>query len=299
MSLVSFNDLMAEAESGGYAVGYFESWNMQSLQAVADAAEATKSPVILGFGGIYLADPRVIVKDHLSMYAAVGIEACKSLSVPACLIFNESPRLDLVLDAIDLGFRLVMFSDEDLSLEDETECIRQVVEKAHRASVAVEAEMAPLPGVDGELSTAPDDLRLTDPKQALEFVQLTGIDAIAVNIGQSHLHGRSETRLNFSRLKELREVISIPLVLHGGSSISREDVKEASRLGIRKINVGSVLKRSCFEAVRSACARVDKDYNPYEVIGCGLESDVLTAGRVALQKTVEGLMCLFGSAGKA
>ena len=297
MSLVSFKDLMTEAERGQYAVGYFESWNLESLQAVADAAEVTQSPVILGFSGAYLSHPARLVKERLSLYAALGLEACRQLSVPACLLFNECPRLDWVLEAINLGFGLVMFTDDDLNFEEQLAQVRRVVEKSHQVSVAVEAELTPLPGVEGELLTVPDDMHLTEPAQAGAFVERTGIDALAVNIGQAHLHGRREVRLNLSRLAELKEAVTVPMVLHGASSVNRADLTEAIKLGVRKINVGSVLKRSYFEAMRGACAKVSDDYNPYEVIGSGLDNDILAIGRVALQKTVEDLMRLFGCAG--
>ncbi len=290
---------MAEAERGRYAVGYFESWNLESLQAIGDAADATRSPVILGFSGIYLAHPERIVKEHLSVYAALGVEACQQLSVPACLVFNESPHFDWILEAIGLGFGLVMFTDEDLSFEDQLNRVCQVVKKAHRFSVAVEGELTPLPGMGGELPVAPYDLHLTDPVQASAFVERTGVDALAINVGQAHLHGHSELYLNLAKVAELRKAVPVPLVLHGASSIRRADLKEAIRLGIRKINVGSVLKRSYFEAMRSATMEVDEDYNPYEVVGSGLDGDVLAAGRIALRKVVEDLMRLFGSAGKA
>jgi fructose/tagatose bisphosphate aldolase len=163
----------------------------------------------------------------------------------------------------------------------------------------VEGELTSLPGVGGELAAAPDKMCLDDPGLARAFVEETGVDAFAVNIGQAHLHGRSRVRLNLDRLAELRKAVSVPLVLHGATSVSRSDLKEAIQLGLKKINVGSILKRSYFEALRRACSSVGEDYNPYEVVGSGLQRDVLTAGRVALQKTVQELMTLFGSAGKA
>ena len=299
MSLVGFTDLMKEAERSEYAVGYFESWNLESLQAVADAAEFMRSPVILGFSGIYLPHPLRQAKETLSTYAALGRDACRTLSVPSCLIFNESPHFDWVTEAIDLGFGLVMYTDETLCLEEQSRRVRRIVEKAHPLGVAVEGELTSLPGVGGELVAAPDTMCLDDPGLARSFVEETGVDAFAVNIGQAHLHGRSRVRLNLARLAELRKALSVPLVLHGATSVSRSDLKEAIRLGLKKINVGSILKRSYFEALRRACSSVGEDYNPYEVVGSGLQKDVLTAGRVALQKTVQELMSLFGSAGRA
>ena len=290
---------MEEAEAGGYAVGYFESWNLESLLAVADAATAVRSPVLLGFSGIYLPSTEGRVKGRLLPYAALGTEVCRQLPVPACLVFNESPYFDWVQQAIDLRFGLVMFSDENLRPQDQQQFVRQIVEIAHRASVAVEGEIESLPGLSSTLSDVPEDLRLTDPEKARAFVELTGVDALAVNIGQAHVHGRSEVRLSLSRLAELRREVPVPLVLHGGTSIYRPDLLEAIHLGVRKINIGSVLKTSYFEAVRNACQKVDSDYNPYDVVGSGLDKDVLAAGRAALKKTVEDLMLQSGSAGKA
>jgi ketose-bisphosphate aldolase len=292
MPLASFVDLMADAERGGYAVGYFESWNMESLLAVCDAAEATHSPVVLGFSGIYLPHPARVVREPLSLYAALGLEAIRGLSVPACLVFNESPDIDWVLEAIGCGFGLVMFSDETLAFDRQVELVRRVVGVAHDTGVAVEGEAGSLPGVGGELSTLPDDLHLTDPDRAQNFVEQTGVDAFAVNVGQAHLHGRRQVRLNLARIVDLKQSLKVPMVLHGASSVDRTDLNAAIRLGIRKINVGSALKSVYFEAVRRAIERVGDSYNPYEVVGSGLAGDILTAGRVALQKMVEDWMIL-------
>ena len=294
MPLVSFNELMTHAERGGCAVGYFESWNLESLLAVCDAAEATHSPVLLGFSGIYLTHPARVVYAPLSLYASLGLEAIRGLSVPACLVFNESPDFEWVLEAVKHGFGLVMFSSENLGFGEQVERVRQVVQAAHKAGAAVEGEAVALPGVGGELSALPDNLRLTDPDRARHFVERTGVDAFAVNIGQAHLHERRRVRLNLTHLTKLKQALNVPLVLHGASSVDRLDLIEAIRLGIRKINVGSALKRVYFEALRQAAAQAGQDYNPYEVIGSGLAGDVLTAGRLALQKTVEEWMMIIG-----
>jgi fructose/tagatose bisphosphate aldolase len=299
MPLVSFHELMAAAAQGSYAVGYFESWNLESLLAVADAAEAMRSPVLLGFSGINLPDPRRVVREPLSVYAAAGLDICRSLSVPTCLVFNESPYIEAVREAIRLGFGLVMFSDEDSSYASQVAQVHQVVEEAHRVGVAVEGEPASLPGVGGELTDMPNDLRLTDPDQACAFVEATGVDALAVNVGQAHLHGRREVRLNLDHLAKLQAAISKPLVLHGATSVNRDDLRAAIALGIRKINVGSLLKRTYFEAMREACLQAGAEYNPYEVLGSGNDKDVLVKGRVAMQKAIEALMHIFGSANKA
>jgi fructose-bisphosphate aldolase, class II len=299
MPLVPFRDLMADAAAGGYAVGYFESWNLESLLAVADAAEAARAPVILGFSGIYLPHPLRRVRDRLAPYAAMALAVCEGLSVPACLLFNECPHEDWVGAAIDAGFNLVMFSDERLTGDAAIGPVRRLVAKAHAKRAAVEAELAPLAGVAGHLD--PGSLHkpcLTDPGEGRDFLAATGIDALAVDVGQVHLHGRRMVRLDLDRLAALAE-LPVPLVLHGASSIEADDLRAAIGLGVRKINVGSRLKQSYFAALRNACAETPAAANPYEVIGSGLAADVLVAGRLALQAEVERLMRLFGSAGRA
>jgi len=299
MTLVTFDDMMARAEEGQYAVGYFESWNLESLLAVANAAEATHSPAILGFSGIYLPHPGRIVQDPPQAYAALGSAVAEQLTAPACLLFNESPYLERVMEAIGLGYGLVMYSDDSLDVETLIEKVKLLVKKAHQMGAAVEGEAAALAGVAGRLAEIPADPGLTDPAVARSFVEQTGVDAFAVNIGQSHLHGRKAVRLNLDLLAELRQTLSVPLVLHGATSVDRADLAAAVRLGIRKINVSSKLKQAYFETMRQACAEVTDDYNPYEVIGSGLKADLLSLGRVAMQGAVEEFMHLFGSAGRA
>jgi len=163
--------------------------------------------------------------------------------------------------------------------------------------------MQALPGVAGSLKGwEPDldgNLQYTHPENARQFVQNTGIDALAINIGQVHLHGRQTVSLNFDCLNRIREVVRVPLVLHGASSVDLSELTRAAQEGIRKINVGSVLKQTYFEAMRRASIQVTSDANPYEIIGAGMNTDVLTVGRLAMQDKVEDLMRRFGSAGMA
>ena len=133
---MTFTRLMEDAERRGYAVGYFESWNMESLLAVADAAEAVRSPVILGFSGIALPHPARAVKEHLADYFALGAAVCDRLPVPACLLFNESARFDWVEEAVRLGFGLVMFTDEELPYVDQVAQAGRAARIAHAAGSA-------------------------------------------------------------------------------------------------------------------------------------------------------------------
>jgi fructose/tagatose bisphosphate aldolase len=299
MPLVAFRDLMADAARHRYAVGYFESFSLESLLAVTDAAEAERSPVILGFSGIYLPHPARQVRDRLAPYAAMGLAVCRDLNVPACLLFNECPHADWVEVAIGLGFSLVMFSDDALDDRGTVAMIARMADLAHARGAAVEAELAALPGVGGDLDPSTEvDVRPTDPVSARRFIAATGIDALAVNIGQMHLHGRRLVRLDLERLRALA-ALPVPLVLHGATSIAPRDLQAAVEIGVRKINVGSSLKQAFLGALREACCAVPEDSNPYECIGSGLDNDVLVAGRRAMAAEVGRTMRLFGSSGRA
>ncbi len=299
MGIVSFTSLMEDAARHGYAVGYFESWNMESLLAVSDAAEATGSPVILGFSGISLPDPARTRPERLADYFALGDAVAARLSVPACLLFNESADVQWISEAVRLGFGLVMFSDDHCGPAELMARTRQVAELAHASSSAAEGEPDSLPGIAGDLSRLPSDRRLTDPAEAREFVRQTGVDCLAVNVGQAHLHGRRQVRLDLDRLSRIHAEVEGPLALHGATSLLPADLQEAVRRGVRKVNVGSVLKKTFFETLRASSAAAGEAYNPYEVLGSGRSRDVLQAAREALGNIVEEYMRLLGSSGKA
>jgi len=299
MPFVPFKELMDDAKDRQYAVGYFESWNLESLLAVCDAAEAMKSPVIIGFSGIDLPRYERVVKNTLSIYATLVKEACSKLSVPVCTIFNESPYFNLVMESIDYKFGLVMLTNDEISFEEQIKQIKMVVNKAHANSVAVEGEIEAPSGLGESLSSIPKEINITNIDSAKSFTERTGIDSFAVNIGQVHTIGDEKAHLNFSHLKKLKEIISVPLVLHGASSVHSTDIIEAIKLGIRKINVGKILKQTYFEALKSEIVKINNDYDPYKVVGSGLDSDVLNSARIELQKEIEELMKLFGSKGKA
>ena len=299
MAETSFSELMKDAEEGKYAVGYFETWTMESLEAAADAAEKCGSPVILGFSGICLPHPERVRTDDLSHYASLLQSVVSSLKVPACTIFNESADYEWVLRSIELGFDCVMFTDPVLTFQEQLDAVAAITDKAHQHNAAVEGEVGPLPGAGGEFVEEGTGIHESDVARDVQFAEETGIDAFAVDIGQEHVHGRRDIHLDFQRLKALRQKITIPLVLHGASSVPKKELEQAISFGIRKINVGSSLKRVYFEAMRAAAVGAGDEYNPYEVIGSGLEQDVLMQGRLALERKIVEFMNLFGSAGRS
>lgn len=299
MPLVDFKELMTDAGKRRYAVGYFESWNLESLLAAYDAAEKLRSPIILGFSGIFLTHYDRVIKDPLKLYASLADEACRQIKVPACSIFNESPKLDEVLDAIDMGYKMVMFTDERLSFEKQVEKVSIVVKKAHKKNVAVEGELASLPGIGSELTELPDDLKFTTPESAINFINQTNVDSLALNIGQAHMHGKREIRLKLDALVEIKKKVKIPLVLHGGSYINPDDIKNAIEIGIRKINVGSILKKVYFQKIKETVKNLSLSSNPYDIVGSGFKNDIHTKARLAVQAVIENFMIQYGSNNKA
>ncbi|MHB1276034.1 MAG: class II fructose-bisphosphate aldolase [Candidatus Humimicrobiaceae bacterium] len=298
MSNVSIKELMEDAQKRSYAVGYFESWDLESALAVAKAAENKRSPVIIGFSGIYLPSSERVFKSDLKIYADMAIKITQLINVPSATLFNESPYLDSILECIDLGFDLVMYTDKNISYEKQKENIIKVVKKAHLNEVAVEAEIASLPGAGEFISQKPDNFKYTEAVTAKNFVEETQIDLLAVNIGQAHLHGRQKVRLNIDRLKEIKKEVKIPLVLHGMSSVNEEDVKESIKNGISKVNISSLLKQEYFESIKNDILKLNRDINPYLVIGSGFKQDINTRACIKVQEIVEKIMVLLGSAGK-
>jgi fructose/tagatose bisphosphate aldolase len=288
---------MTDARRGRYAVGYFESWNLDSIMAVADAAERMRAPVVLGVSGIYLPHPQRKVRDPLSHHAAIGLDVCRRLSVPACLLFNESPHLNWVHAALELGFNLVMFRDHGLTRALQIQVTQGLVSSARQYGVAVEAEPHPLEGAEGDAKPKANG-RLIEKRDAAEFIERTGVDAIVVTIGQCRCQAQHRARLDLRRIAELGR-LPVPLVLNGATSIDRDDLRAAVESGIRKINVGGLLKQVYFQALREACVQVGADDEPHEIVGSGLENDVLVTARLAMQNAVESWMELIGSAGKA
>ena len=288
---------MADAENGGYAVGYFESWNLESLQAVIEAAEELRSPVIVGFSGMHIPDARRSVDERLEIYAAMGLAACKTSSVATAMIFNECPHTEWLEKAVALGFNIVMFADETLTTQQLWRRVRETVVMAG-GRAAVEGELQALPGVAAGLATKPAAVSVTGPDEAARFVEQTGVDSLAVSLGQAHLHGRAKLELDLDRLAAIRGRVGVPLVLHGATSVDDGSIQAGIRIGLRKINVGSALRRAFFAGVKSKIAQIGEDYNPYEVLGSGRGDDLMLAGKLAMKSVVKEKILLFGSAGQ-
>jgi ketose-bisphosphate aldolase len=294
MPLTPINELVQNAREHRYAIGYFESWNIESLQGVLDAAEATRSPIIIGFNGEFLSHPDRKQFERLDCYAGLGKAAATSASVPCGLIFNECADDAWVRDAVLTGFNLVMPADPLATDEDYRHRVAALTEFAHRHGVAVEAEVGRLPS---GLAEAPHHRCLTDPELAARFVRDTGIDLLAVSVGNVHVLIKGEQELDLDRLAQICREVAIPLALHGGSGISATSLRKAVALGVTKVNYGTYLKQRYLSAVRASVA-ADLD-NPHQLLGMGGDRDVMVAGRLAVRDAVLERIGLLGCCGKA
>jgi ketose-bisphosphate aldolase len=295
MPLQPIGPMMRRALEGRYAVGYFESWNLESLQGVIDAAEETRSPIIIGFNGDFLSRPTRRAAERLDWYAALGRAAAEAASVPCGLIFNECPRDDWVRAAIEGGFNLVMLADPEALTDEYTRRVAELARLAHARGVAIEAELGELPC--GASGGPPHGGSATDPESAAAFVAATGVDLLAVSVGNVHIMTSGQAGLDLDRLAEIRRRVDIPLVLHGGTGIAADALREAIALGVAKVNYGTYLKRRYLEAVRAAIGVDGPD--PHRLLGIGGPEDILVTGRRAVRDAVLDRIGLLGCCGKA
>src|ERR1044072_2392280 len=192
MPLQSIDQLMANARRQNYAVGYFESWSLESVQGVIDAAEQTRSPIIIGFNGEWLAERAGASTEELKLYAAMGRAAAEQADVPVGFIFNECPNDAWVEQAIGAGFNLVMPADPNAPLEDYTRRVKRLTALAHSRQVAVEADFEA------------DDLDTgAYADGAVKFVTETGVDLLAVSVGNEEIKLQGRAPLDLSRLEAL------------------------------------------------------------------------------------------------
>jgi len=280
--LVPFKELLSDAKQNHYIVGYFESWDTYSLEAVINAAEAQNSPVIIGFGG-HTMNFDWFTDMGIEILGAMGLQAARNSRVPVSFLLNEAPDIPLAIKGIKSGFNAVMPDFESVSFDEKIAYTKQLVEIAHASGVGVEGELGELPDAGDQL-TQPADT--TQPDNAAEFVRLTGVDALSISVGNVHLQTESHTRLDIDLIRRIHEAVGVPLVLHGGSGISDDEVGEISKIGVAKINVGTCLKKAFIDGMRAYFAEYSELDQVHLRIGCRNDLDIMLAGQEAMQTEV-------------
>jgi len=292
MPLVAFAELLNDARRGGYAVGYFEAWDGYSIEAVLDAAELERSPVILGFGCLLL-DQEWLDGGGIETLGALGRVVAERSRVPVSLLLNEAHTVEHALRGIEAGFNAVMLASSD------AEAITSLARVAHGRAVAVEGELGLLPDGNPEGEIDASHASLTDPDLAAAFVAATNVDALAVSVGNVHTLEANTAEIDLERLAEIERAVEVPLVIHGGTGFPAEAVPAAIARGVAKFNVGTTLKRAFLEGLSESVGSLSEGASPHDLIGSHKRSDLLEAAKPRLVEKVRSLTRLYGSAGRA
>ena len=286
MPLISLADGLAHAREHRYALGAFNVLDSHFLRALFAAAKQERSPFIINIAEVHF---KYVSLE--SLVEAVKFEAARH-DIPVVLNLDHGLHFEAVVRALRLGFSSVMFDGSTLSYEENIRQTREVVKMCHAVGVSVEAELGAVGGDEGgALYGHADEAFFTDPQLAREFVDKTGIDALAVAIGNAHGKYKGEPKLDFDRLAAIRAAAGIPLVLHGGSGISDADFRRAISLGIHKINFYTGMSQAALGAIETQITQRDARYDSFAELLMAVERDI--ASVVAQQ------MQVFGSAGRA
>jgi ketose-bisphosphate aldolase len=283
-AFVGLSELLKDAADRHYAVGAFNFCNAETAQAVVETAVAMRSPVIMMIG------PGEFPLLGVRAAADIAKSAARDAGVPVCLHLDHAYEYELVAECIDAGFPSVMIDASRLPFEENIALTSRVIEIAKARGVDVEAELGAVGRVDDCAVEGGSAECLTSPSEAAEFCDRTGVDALAVAIGNAHGIYTQRPELDFVRLQEIRDATGVPLVLHGGSGTPLEQLQRSIEIGVSKVNVASELSRAYLAAVTKGVADAE---------GKAWYGTVLTDAKAAVAAVVADWMNKLGSAGMA
>lgn len=284
MALVTVKTLLDAAEKGGYGVGAFNCNNMEIVQAIVEAAEKEKSPVIIQ------ASQGAIKYAGLDYVVALCNAAAKNASIPIALHLDHGTDMVQVIQCITGGFTSVMYDGSAKPFEENVAMTKKVIEIARAAGVSTEAELGKLGGIEEHINVSERDAMMTDPEEARLFVEQTGVDSLAVAIGTAHGPYKLPPKLDFTRLEKIRALISVPIVLHGSSGVPADDLRTAISLGVRKINIDTNIREAFCNTLREEFVKQPGEIDPRKL---------LKPARQAMVDVIREKIQIFGSSGKA
>lgn len=264
MPLVTSEQMLQDAQAGGYAVGAFNVENMEMVKAVIAAAEELRAPVMLQTTG------STIKYGSMETYVAIVAAEAKKATVPVCLHLDHGSSFELAVQAIKAGYTSVMIDGSHEDFENNIAVSKKVVDVANACGIPVEAELGKVGGKEDDIEAELDTN--TDPAEAKEFVERTGITSLAIAIGTAHGFYAGTPVLDKERVSEIRKIVSIPLVLHGGSGLSDEDVKECIQRGMCKVNFATELRAAYTEAVKKLLTEAPNTIDPKKLGIVGMEA---------------------------
>ena len=255
MSFVTSEKMLLDAQKGGYAVGAFNVENMEMVMAVIAAAEELRAPLMLQ------TTPSTIKYAGLDMYLANVKAAAERASVPVCLHLDHGDSFDLAMRALRTGYTSIMIDGSHNVFEENIAVTKAVADACRPSGIPVEAELGKVGGKEDDLDGGEGN-GYTDPLEAKEFVERTGVTSLAVAIGTAHGVYKGVPKLDLDRLAEIRKVVDIPLVLHGASGLSEEAVVESIKRGICKVNFTTELRIAYTDGVKEFLAANPDAFDP-------------------------------------
>ncbi len=284
MIILSTREMLLKAQRDGYAVPAFNIHNLETLQVVVETAMEMRSPVIIAGTPSTIED--YAGPDYIKAMAQVAAE---KYDIPIAIHLDHFENVKSIKKDINIGFRSCMIDASKHEFEENIAIVKDVVEYAHEFDTTVEAELGKLGGKEDDLAVNEKDAMYTNPDDAVEFVNRTGIDSLAVAIGTAHGLYKGEAKLDFERLKEIRSKVSVPLVLHGASDVDDELVKKAISIGICKVNIATDLKIPFSDAVKKFFNQHPKESDPRKY---------MTPGKDAMKMIVQHKIEVCGSANR-
>lgn len=259
--LVTTKEMLLKAQKGNYAVGAFNVENMEMVMAVIAAAEELNAPVIMQ------TTPSTVKYAGLDYYLANVATVAKNAKVPVAMHLDHGSSFSLAMQALRQGYTSIMIDGSHSVFEENIAITKSVVDACKPSNIPVEAELGKVGGKEDDLDGG--DGGYTDPKEALEFVQKTGVNSLAVAIGTAHGVYKGEPKLDLDRLVEISKVVDVPLVLHGASGLSEEAVKESIKRGICKVNFATELRIAYTDGVKELLEEKPETIDPkkYGVVG--------------------------------
>jgi len=287
MPLVSMREMLQTAKEEKYAVGQFNINNLEYIQAILDAAEEEKSPVILG---VSEGAARYMGGFKVAVAMVKALMNTKEITVPVAIHLDHGSSFEKCAEAIHAGFTSVMIDGSHLPLEENIEITKKVVELAHLHGVSVEAELGRIGGQEDDLVVNEAEAMYAIPSECDQLVKETNVDCFAPALGSVHGPYKGEPNLGFDRMEEVMKLTGIPLVLHGGTGIPLSDIQRAISLGSAKINVNTENQINQTKKIREVLAEDQDVFDPRKYLG---------PSREAIKETVIGKMRDFGSSKRA
>ncbi|UCF98330.1 MAG: class II fructose-bisphosphate aldolase family protein [Spirochaetaceae bacterium] len=257
MSIYTLAALLDKFGHENHAVCSFNVYNMEFTQGVMQAAQEENVPVVLMISELALEF------TPLEMIATICQTAARNSTVPVCILLDHGNSSAVIQECLRMGIS-VMFDGSNLPLEENIQLTAYYADLAHRHHVSIEAELGSISG--GESQIESNTRPFTDPAEAERFMRETGIDALAISIGNRHGFYKGKTELDFSRLKAIREKVDIPLVLHGGSDLPESQINLAIEYGIRKINFGTDVKFAFAQAMKQVLSQDPMPFQPIQIL---------------------------------